>query len=287
MHLERLKRWQWACIGLVLGLGFSLWRGWVGPEHSLLGRSTLEPVEFEKLLVQKSKLGKPLLRDIRVYRLNDQMYWLTAEQLLQRGEDDPGRYVAVKIPARTPYVPAIDSTARLAPDATVVDYLNAVKAKQPTVAFSTRWWAHEPARSPLFALIGMVLIGGLFPPLVGVLGTGRQREEKQEPEYDLSRFGKGRPQAARAGGHQITEQDLAHVRELDDELERRLAGRGGQGSESPVAPAATPAAQQAPAQPIRKLSGGTLEAQAEQTRQAKEYDGEFYPTETHVKHKET
>jgi len=41
MRIDHFKRWHWALIGLALGLAFSLYRGWVGPEGALIERSTL------------------------------------------------------------------------------------------------------------------------------------------------------------------------------------------------------------------------------------------------------
>jgi hypothetical protein len=293
MRVEQFKRWHWAIIGLVLGLLFSFWGTWVGPEPKLIGRSTVEPSDFEKLLTQKSKSGQPMVRNIEVYRLGDGTYWLTAEQLYRRGgrADAPEEYVPVKIPARTPYVPALNPPAKVDPNYTVVDYLKAVKAKEPSVAFSTRWWAHEPVRTPIFALAGLLLIGGLFPPLVTRFGgAGTEADEKKTPEYDLSRFGKGKPQGPKPLQPQVTEQDIAHVRELDAELERRLAAArgGGAGAAEGAAAPGTPPGSSAPPQPVKPLSGGPLETSLdEKPKEQKAFDGEFYPTETHVKRKPT
>ena len=85
MELASLKRWQWACIGVALGLIVSLWRGWVGPEGALVDRPTLEAVDFERLLLEKSESGQPMVRNIRLHSRVDGTDWLTAEQLLRRG----------------------------------------------------------------------------------------------------------------------------------------------------------------------------------------------------------
>ena len=138
-----------------------------------------------------------------------------------------------------------------------------------------------------------MLLAGLCPPLIGVLtgaGTGRRHDEKEKkPEYDLSRFGKGKPGRSIAAKPQVTEQDLEHVRELDAELERRLAAaRATDGTTLTGAAASGPADadnRTKPEQPVQKLSAGPLEAPAidDKPKKPKRYGGEFYPTETHVK----
>ena len=289
MELASLKRWQWACLGVALGLIVSLWRGWVGPEGALVDRPTLEAVDFERLLLQKGAAGQPMVKSIRVHSHIDGTYWLTAEQLIRRGPDGPEKYVSVKIPAKTPFVPQTNKPPKVEAGYTVVDWLRSMKQKHPEIAFSTRWWAHEPVRSPMFAIVGMVLLAGLCPPLIGVLtgaGLGRQREEKEKnPEYDLSRFGKGKPEEAKPSKPHLTEQDLAHVRELDAELERRLSAGGSAGDAAAPLPGD---AQPQHDRPVQKLTGGPLETPVDdKPKKSKRYGGEFYPTETHVKQDET
>jgi hypothetical protein len=290
MRVEHFKRWHWGLIGLTLGLAVSLWRGWVGPEGTLLGRSTLESSEFEKLLLTKSPTsGQPQVKDIRFFGEEDGRSWLIAQQLVRRGRDEPEVYIPVKIPAKKPFVSSLNPTAKVDANFTVVDYLKTVKAKHPEVRFSTRWWDQEPVRSPMFALVGMVLAALAGQPLVhALLGAGLGREpDKKGEEYDLSRFGKGGPEKKEPVKKGPSEQDIAHLRELEAELERQLAAKDQGGGAAPDS--AAPATQQsAPSdQPIKKLDGGPLEAQADnKPKQAKRYGGEFYPTETHVKPEE-
>src|SRR5262245_7981204 len=193
MQIEQFKRWHWAVIGLAFGLAVSLWRGWVGAEGTLMGRTTLECSEFEKLLLAKSPSGQPALKDIRFFGHEDARSWLTAEQLIRlgKGASASESYIPVKIATRKPCCSSLNPTAKVDPDYTVIEYLKSVKAKQPDVRFSTRWWDQEPMRSSLFAMVGMLLLAGACPTLVNALlgaGLGRSTESK-EPEYDLSRFG--------------------------------------------------------------------------------------------------
>jgi hypothetical protein len=305
MNLAALKRWQWACIGVALGLAFSLWRGWVGPEGTLVDRPTLEAVDFERLLLAKGGNAQPMIRKIRVHSRVDGVYWLTAEQLMRPSKkSNQEQYVPVKIPAKTPFVPKTNPPppANAGQQYTIVDWLRTMQSKHPQIGFSTRWWAQEPVRSPMYAFFGLVLCAGVCPPLVwklsGVTPQQREQMEKQKElekakkaAYDLSRFGKGKPEkkAAKPG---ITAQDLQHVRELDAELERQLsagsasAAAAGQSVSSAGAGggAGGGGATPNPGAPVQKLTGGPLEASADdKPKKPKRFGGEFYPTETHVK----
>jgi hypothetical protein len=282
---------------LALGLLISLWRGWVGAEGTLIGRTTLDSSEFERMLVGKSPTGMPLVKDIRYYGQEDGTDWVIAEQLVRRGRDQnkSETYIPVKVAAERPYVPKLSPPAKADPKFTVVEYLQSMHAIDPQVKFSTRWWDQEPLRSPLFALMGMALLAGACPTIVNLLVGGAEARADSaktgQSEYDLSRFGKGKPEPAKATRHGPTDQDLAHLRELEAELERSLSSTR---DEAPNAqPDATAASVSSnpialPGQPIRKLDGGPLDPQAEvKPKQPKHFGGEYYPTETHVKRDET
>jgi hypothetical protein len=286
MWTHILKRWRWAVGGLVLGLAISWWRGYVGLDRSLLERDTLDVTEFEQLLVAKSPSGQPLLRDIRFFGHEGGTDWVIAEQLSggTRGPEKAVSYIPVKIGAQRPYVPKLNAPPKPDANYTVFDYLKSIQASNPQVRFSSRWWDREPARSVVYALIAVIALAGAGPFVVGVLSGGATVStagSKADAEY-LARFGKGGGDVpARPGKHHPSEAELARLRELEAELERRLAGDGT--AETPAAPAS--GADPPPSAPqVKKLDAGPLEAPAEQKpKQAKEYGGEFYPTETHVK----
>jgi hypothetical protein len=299
MQIAELKRWQWACIGLALGLGISIWRGLLGFDAVLDGRSTLDTGRFEQLLVRKTPSGQPAVKEIRAYRMDDGSYWLSAEEFLVKTSGGAGvqGYVPVKIRAKTPYVPKTQPAAKVDPNFTVVDYLQSVKAKHPEVRFSTRWWDREPVRSPMFAVAGMALLGGIAPLLMSALVGAAPAGQKKEPEYDLSRFGKGEESAPAPVRAAMSEQDREKLRQLEAELERNLAARssggaseglgisGGPAGSAPSESAASAAPQpSSSSQPLRKLEGGPLQSAADaQPVKDKRYAGEYYPTSTHVK----
>lgn len=292
MRIEDLKRWHWIVVGVAVGVGISLWRGSIDAEIAMAGRSTLDLGEFHRLLERETRSGEPMVKNIAVYPAGQGVYWISADQLRRRGRgrdrDREVRYVPVKIRATTPFVPPenpASSTGGTDANYTVVDYLNSAKAKNPNIDFSTRWWDQEPLRTTLFAGGGAMLIGGAWPSLINLLiGAGyAKRSEKKQPEYDLSRFGKGAPEPSPAAHHpHASEEDLAKLRAVEAELEKNLAG-GAIGVSA--APIDAPATSNHPVDaPIRELKGGPVEiAVPEQPKETKEYAGEYYPTVTHVK----
>jgi hypothetical protein len=287
MWTQILNRWRWVVAGLVVGLAVSWWRGYVGLDASLLERDTIDVTEFEQLLVAKSSTGKPLLRGIRFYGHEAGTDWIIAEQFTRgTGPDGSESYVPVKVGAQRPYVPTRGPATKADPNFTVIDYLKSIQATNPQVRFSTRWWDREPARSMVYALIGVIAFAGAGPLLLGWFSGGAAAAGKgKEAEYDLSRFGKGGggDAPAKPTRHGPTEAELAHLRELEAELERRLGNDG-----TAAIPPGAAEASSASAGPtsVKKLDAGPLEAPAEsKPTESKQYDGEFYPTETHVKRK--
>jgi len=297
MRIEAFKRWQWAVLGLGLGLLISFWRGLVGSEAALDGRMTLDTIEFERLLARGSIDGKPLLRDIEVYPMPDGSFWITAEQLLtDKTRDRPeDRYVPVRVHAPTPYVPTLNRPAKPDPKFTVIDYLKAMKAKTPVADFSTRWWDREPIRSVLFAAVGLALLGGAWPMLIplltGVEPTQRRGGDRRraEPQYDLSRFGRSKPEPAStpAAHRGLSQDEIEKLRQLEAELERSLRSRQEDATDSSATAAGKDKSVTPPPPTIRPLTAAPLEQPTvpEKPKEHKEFAGEFYPTETHVKKK--
>jgi hypothetical protein len=286
MGIEAVKRWQWAVVGLVMGLFVSFWRGTVSSPAALQDRTTLEPIEFERLLSHGPHQGKALIRDIAVHAQPDGSFWVTAEQLLterNRRPTDP-EYMPVRMHAPTPYVARVNPPANAGPKFTVVDYLKTVRAKNPAVNYATRWWDRNPTRTILFAGLGLALLGGAWPMLIARLSGGvpvpADRPGKPEPKRQYH-HGAPEPEVP-LGRRAMTAQELDKLHEVEAELERNLAGRDA--TEAGAAPSQV-AGKDAASHPVRQLTAGPLESTApEKPVEEKHYAGEFYPTVTHVPH---
>ena len=317
MRVEDLKRWQWAAIGLLLGLIISFWLGYTGPEQVMADRSTLSTGEFEKLLLLRTDSGTPALSHIRPYRMSDGSYWLSADWFVQRRAEPVAHYVKVKILAPTPYIPRQEppakkldvnfrgyskeslallshpplvlDTSKIDPNFTVVDYLALMKQKVPQVDFSSRWWDKEPLRSLIFGLGGMLIFGGFCPSLIDLLvklGLGKRTEKPTEPEYDLSRFNSDPSEPIAAAKPETPPEEWDKLRNLEAEMERNLEASKETSTDAP-----TPQASQPPIAPVAMLSGAPLKLSSaplepsamENRADEKDYAGDYYPTVTHVK----
>ena len=109
MDIEKLKRWHWTVIGLLVGLLL----GWgvksLNESGGLTDAGTIGIRDFEQELLENNR-GYPVLRDVVVHR-SDANWTVT----LRRLEVDPREkyphnarhyhYVAKRLDARTPYVP--------------------------------------------------------------------------------------------------------------------------------------------------------------------------------------
>ena len=147
------------------------------------------------------------------------------------------------------------------------------------IEFRYAWYRESWAIYLLWTGAALLLIGGVWPSVISLMvgaGLGFQGEEKG-PEYDLERF-KAEAEAKKAAGHVATPQELAHLRELEEELEKKLAAQRA-GLPMPEDEEAVPAG-------TKKLDGGPLEAFVE-NKPAEEHDykGEFYPVDRHVNKK--
>lgn len=127
---------------------------------------------------------------------------------------------------------------------------------------------------PAWALGGALLIGGIWPWALGVmLGAGLG-----PPGYDLSRFAS--EPVDRKSARELSPAERGRLATLEAEMEERLRNPDPTATTQPQPqsrrdrPTTTP-----------QLGDEPLHPQAPQAAPEKQFDGEFYPTETHVKHK--
>jgi hypothetical protein len=164
--------------------------------------------------------------------------------------------------------------------ATVRDYLKSVQANNADMSFKYAWYRETWAIFLLWTGASILLIGGVWPSIVSLMvgaGLGFHKED-EGPEYDLNRF-KAEQDAKKEAGHVATPAEVEHLRQLEAELERKLAAQA----------AGMPMPEDEPEQAagVRKLDGGTLQPMApEKPPEDHEYKGEFYPVDRGAKKKE-
>ena len=274
MHVQDLKRWHWVAISLVVGLLLSWVWSSVEWDENL---PTIGQRDFEAgLLINYPQAGH--LNNVTVMPPQEGKYKIVAEQV--RNTKTPGvidlRPVAYM--ADTPYK-AGQWRGEGEPHDTVLKYLESVKSANASTSFKYAWYRETWAIFLLWTGASLLLIGGVWPSIISLMvgaGLGFQKED-QGPEYDLNRF-KAEADAKKAAGHEPTPAEIAHLQELEAELEKKLAA---QRAGLPI-----PEDEEEKAAAVRKLDGGTLQPLApEKPPEEHEYKGEFYPVDRGAKKK--
>jgi len=273
MHVQDLKRWHWAVIALVVGLALSYVWSSVEWDENL---PTIGQRDFETGLTTPYPKEKHLA-NVTVMPPQEGKYKVVAEQV--RNTKTPGvidlRPVAYM--ADTPYkAGAWRNDNEEHPS--VREFLKSMQANNPNAEISFRyaWYREAWAIYLLWTGAALLLIGGVWPSVISLMvgaGLGFQKEDKG-PEYDLERF-KAEADAKKAAGHVATPEELAHLAELEADLEKRLAAQRA-GLPMPEDEEVVPAAS-------KKLDGGPLEALVDnRPAEEHEYKGEFYPVDRHL-----
>jgi len=268
MHVQDLKRWHWVVISIIVGLALSYVWSSVEWDENL---PTIGQRDFESGLVTKFPQAGHL-DNVTVMPPQEGKYKVVAEQV--RNTKTPGvidlRPVAYM--ADSPYISGKwrgDSDSH----PNVLDYLKSAKQTNPEVSYKYAWYRETWAIFLLWTGASVLLIGGVWPSVVSLMvgaGLGFNKEDKG-PDYDLDRF-KGE-EAKKPGAPQPTAADMQHLRDLESELEKKLAA---QRAGLPI-PEDEPAEQPAG---VQKLAGGPLEKMVDdKPPEDHDYKGEFYPVD--------
>jgi hypothetical protein len=274
MHVQDLKRWHWVAISIVVGLALSYVWSSVEWDENL---PTVGQADFERGLLTKFPAEKSL-QNVVVMPPQEGKYKIVAEQVRNTKTAGVVDLRPVAYMADTPYKAGVwRGESEQFKD--VREYLAKTKESNPDVAYKYAWYRETWAIYTLWLGASLLLIGGVWPSVVSLMvgaGLGISSEEKG-PEYDLERFKS--EQEKKGEKHEPTPEEMAHLRQLEEELEKKLAA---QRAGLPI-PEDEP--EQAPAA-IKKLDGGTLENLApEKPAEEHEYKGDFYPVDRGVKKK--
>jgi len=299
MDIERIKRWHWAAIGLVVGLAFAGTRLFYA--HDYAGKSldqNFNAVAFGSrqqpvlvgfffgpkrwLYASGVTIHPAMAPDPRVDGPKATgVQWVTGtlhEMQFGKGRDASGRMVFEEKSASAffhrstiPY-PANGKTY-----ADVRAYLDEVARQSggKSAAYRVAWWERPQVAWTLWPAAGVLLIGGVWPTVLSLLvgaGLGRRREDG--PGVDLSKY-KSTATAPTPGGKAGLSDD--ERRQLDA-VAAAMEAELGEGATAGVGGDTGPRTEG----PVRELETAPLVAPAsEPPRAAKTYDGAFYPTEIH------
>jgi prepilin-type N-terminal cleavage/methylation domain-containing protein/prepilin-type processing-associated H-X9-DG protein len=255
VHIEKIKWWQWAIIGAVLGLLV----GWIalpGDEDAKdpVTRRPVTETTLASAMAEDANENSPGVRELEIHPSHDGKSLVEGEIWME------GNYVPFAVYTREPFV-AGDGQQY----ASIRDYAAKIEADGHHVALRFHWWEQIWARLAIGAGVGMVVVGGIWPTVMRMLvgaGFGRPIEDE---EYDLDRF-TSEPSATskqQGGG------DSAAVEAAVERMEEQV-GEAGAGSSIAPAPSASA--------PVAALKGGPVELASEPTEEEKKnYRGEFYP----------
>lgn len=165
----------------------------------------------------------------------------------------------------------------------ITDYFDELNRKYGagTVKYRYAWWESGLAVMTMYPLGGLLLIGGVWPTVLGLMvGAGFGSKRKKE-EFDLGRY---KAVSAPAGpkGPLVTDKDREQLAAMSAELEKNLQA---------TAASATPRAVADTTPAVAKLEGGALQEtkKPQEAHSAKSFGadtGDYYPTEIHTKPKE-
>lgn len=308
MQIESVKRWHWCVIGTIVGCAVAAVSIWGGPEEKPSTETVHHP-EFEGHLLYGGFQGAKVLniRNISVhpylqarnpYADNKlvQTDYITYEYDMYKPLRNGGYEERLgKVGQLIPFQKAANKGASvLGKDVTQLsarqylekleEYMKKLDPKKYDKMTALKWnkrFIEEPKIA--FAVYGgggFVLIGLIWPTLLNLLmGAGLGREIK-EKTMDISKY-KGKSQPAKAKPT-VTQDDMDRLEALEAQLEASL--REGAHERVPTAAIATVEA------PIKQLIGGSAATEHALPAPGKEKDfgadqGDFYPTEVHVKKK--
>lgn len=308
MKLEKIKRWQWIIISLILGFTVGKLRQiYTDDIIADFGNTMNSTRQFEQGLLAAEK-GIPFFKNLVVYpdpapRDKSRNYYIvTGKYYGGRPEvRSDGTAHAVWRPycireqdhvtKSGVYVPSIDLRAfnrpggpdyvakfKALPKPTILDFLKIMREARG-VNYKYAWWA-EPQNALLLWTAGSFLVVGLlWPSFVYLLAFGTLSQPPSDDDIDLSQLkSTSSSSTAPAAPTGPTQQDLDQLEQMEQKLMANLASRSDAAPGQPAPPIQAP-------QPIRQLNAAQSETvQTQEQKDEKSYGAkqdDFYPTERH------
>jgi hypothetical protein len=306
MRIEDFKRWQWCVVGLLVGMLVAGVRVWTGPAEAYSTHNDSGgPQRLEAQLIKRHHSDRRPVAAVRNFRIHppteipvpggkvESTEFISYEVLVRKARGSTACDILpqqVILQQRTRHKSVLGDISKMSAHeylSKLKAYLDKINKAHPgaVLTFDYRYnWLETPrAAFTVFPAAGLLLIGLIWPSILGLLvhaGFGRAADEDG---VDLAKYKGGRePEKKRAG---ITHADADQLARLEAELEAKLRG-GGAG-----VTAASSDGQPAPAPPPpRALDAGPLEhskapAEPKVEKGYGEGHGDFYPTEVHGKRK--
>jgi hypothetical protein len=277
MGIEEFKRWHWIALGALVGLALAY--AWASVGSSVEGYRAVDSARFEQeLTLTDPASSEPLIKGIVIHPPEDSFDGKVNVVTYKRlAKDKDGRigWLDKRMIAKIPYREGVGS---------IQDLLISRSVK-----FNNGWWLELRWAMIIGCVGGMVLIGGVWPSLLGVMlgaGLGRQRDPEEEARKKAAKSGFDwgsllrRAKKGEAGhAHPaVTAADQSQLQNVADAYAKNLQGSG-------VGHTGGGASAHADG-PVRKLEAGPLEAAKSATQDEDEIEvkaKEYYPVLIHHK----
>jgi hypothetical protein len=290
MQIEDFKRWHWVLIALVIGSLMAFSWNMTSPDEKADGRGTSAFEYLGNIIRQKTGNGDVWVRQTLIYPPQDKIDGTTGKigkanyvvcSMLTPMPDGKYKYLVKHFTADIPF--KVGNIPPKSDTYSIRDYLDENKKTFPeTVEYRYAWWATHNAQYVLWMGGSVLLIGGVWPSLVGLMtgaGLGRPKREKSE-EYDISRFGKSvtsakNPDPVKVG---MSSADSDQLRNVQEQLERNVSGmQMTNGEPASAGGSATSGLTSAQVKTLSGTSEPLAPAKPVDDGKPKEYGGEYYP----------
>ena len=295
MYVERVKRWQWLLLSVLVGLALWYARRPDASDLARYGEGLNDPAAFENALFGAVD-GVPRVQGLTVHRqaIDDgagsrrTAYVVSGDYCDGRPDPIDGtfrwrpRFFLAPVPYRARMnlynLGGTDDEAAEAvrryermESPTVLDFLRLLETAK-VVSYTHAWWRTYPAATWVGGSV--LLVGVVWPTVINLLAYGRLTRPREEKGVDLSKV----RSTATPAPPGTSGPDIEHLHQLEAELEANLSGAAG--PEPDPQPAATP-------RPAPALSTAPLEpvaAPAHDDTVFGAHADDFYPTERHADH---
>jgi hypothetical protein len=308
MQIERVKVWMWSIIGAALGAVVASVMLWTGPAQPRELQS-VSPHAFEQQLINRHDPTRVLVGDIADVvlhpetdevplpgQMKGQTQYITYTAYLDSGKRTPDGKPLFRVSPHLMLLqleqPGQKSVLGELKGLTLRQYLDKLKAqvdkidtaKNPLAirfTYKYAWWETPRGAYALYVSGGVIVVGILWPLMLHVLvlmGLARAPEEG----FDLANYKPKKTATAAKPSTALTHDEAERIRQLEEELERKLRDGAGPRVAAPAAVAAAP---------VKQLNATAVEPPKEEVKKParpKGYgtdQGDYYPTEVHGKSK--
>ena len=321
MYVERLKRWQWMIVGVILGCVVAtvkLWGGMAEPPKL----ETVAPHIFETQLIEPEKdpsRKRPMEIQQVILHPHEEVivpgakerqfrevvtYWVQYPATRKDKDKDweitchahPRAFILTQDAGQKSVLGDISKmTGREYLDKLKNHIRKLDKAKYPYAKnFEYRYaWLETPRGAyTTFGVAGLAIVGLVWPTIINLLvgaGYGRPVTDDEDDKY-LARFkGKSAPHKPIKVG--MTEADLAELAAMEARLEAQLKDSGLAMTDKKPGGKSKETAAQTAEKAAKKFTGAAAEelktaaTKAEAHKDFGQDQGDYYPTEVHGKHK--